>query len=308
MSEQQVSLARRAEGLENTLSNLPLKELFGAPFRAAFEAQESLALTTAKFIKDFAADASGHMFTFTTSSYYDLPAANVKNSNGDQVYYLYNSSSANVPCFDASGIGMNLNQPRGTDSTRYTGSVFSGKAGTWDISGQTIAVDSTGRIIGSQGQRSLTLPFISILNIPALAITDVNVDFKMEIKTQSTNTTSLVTRDASVDVSVKEAWWGNRRARNTRSWEVAVTTAVATSNAKSVSETNTSSVYQVRMGAKSRTPVGLTMMLDFITNSASDGAAKMELSDDGYSTKPSSVSDLLAQLELANDTTMQSLL
>ncbi len=300
MSEEQLDLAKRADGLENTLSNLPLKELFGAPFKAAFDAQESLALTTAKFIKNFSADASGNMFTFTTSSYYDLPAANVKNSDGNQVYYLYHTTDANIPSFDVSGVGVNLNKSR-TANGGLAGQVFTNKQGTWDVSGTTIAIDSTGRIVGSQGQRSLTLPFISILNIPALSITDVNVEFKMEIKTQSTNTTSQVTRDTSVDVSVKEQWWGRRRARNTRSWEVAVTTAVATSNAKSVSETNTSSIYVVKMGAKSRTPVGLTMMLDFITNNASDGAAKMEMSDDGYSTKPStrsSLLDALAEVEL----------
>jgi hypothetical protein len=58
------------------------------------------------------------------------------------------------------------------------------------------------------------------------------------------------------------------------------------------------------MGAKNKTPVGLKLMLDFITNNMSDSAAPMLLSDDGYSTKPNPSSDLLASTQ-ERDMTMQ---
>lgn len=299
----QEDLARRAEGKENSMTDLPLAQLFGAPFRAAFEAQEKLATATAEFISDYSGDTNGNMYTFTTTSFYDIPAAKVTNSLGDQVYYLYHTTNENVPSFDISGVGVNLNKPRGT-AGRYAGELFINKKGTWDVSGVTIAIDDSGRIINSQGQRSLTLPFISILNIPALAITDVNVEFKMEVKTQASTAVFNSAQSSSVDVDVKQNWWG-RRASASRSWEVAVTTAVATSNSKATSETNTSSIYVVKMGAKSRTPVGLTMMLDFITNNAADGSAKMEVSDDGFSTGIAPASDLLKQIGLAKNTLSQ---
>ena len=126
----------------------------------------------------------------------------------------------------------------------------------------------------------------------------------MEVKTQASTAVFNSAQNVSVDVDVKQNWWG-RRAAASRSWEVAVTTAVATSNSKATSETNTSSIYVVKMGAKSRTPVGLTMMLDFITNNAADGSAKMEVSEDGFSTGVSPASDLLKQIGLAKNTLSQ---
>ncbi len=292
-------MATAAAQQAQTLTALPLKFLFTAPFDAAVDAQTTMAMTTAAFLKQYGTDGSGNMYTFTTSSYYDIPAANVKDASGNQAMYLYQSSSdITTPTLDPSGVGINFKKSVG-------GKKFTGNAGTWDISGTIVAIDHSGRIISSQGQRSLTLPFISILNVPSLAMVDVQVDFKMEIKTQdvqSTDVSGSFTNEFEANSSSSgRSWWGNR------SWSgrsKTNTTAVCTNNKLSTDTANTTSVYKVHMGAKNKTPVGLKLMLDFITNNMSDGAAPMLLSDDGYSTKPNPSADLLASTQ-EKDLTMQ---
>lgn len=292
-----------AQQQAQTLTALPLKYLFSAPFDAAVDAQISMALTTAVFLKQYGCDGSGTMFTFTTSSYYDIPAANVKDASGNQAYYLYQSpSDSTIPTLDPSGVGINYRAPVvGATAAKK----FVGNAGTWDVSGSLIAIDDSGRIIGSQGQRSLTLPFISILNVPALSLVDVTVDFKMEIKTQDTSTTSVdntYSNETETNSSYSaRSWWGNRTWSGSNKTN---TTAVCTNNRTATDTSSTTSVYKVHMGAKNKTPVGLKIMLDFITNNMSDSAAPMILSDDGYSTQPNPASDLLASTKQKDLTMM----
>lgn len=278
-----------AQQQAQTLTALPLKYLFSAPFDAAVDAQISMALTTAVFLQQYGCDGSGTMFTFTTSSFYDIPPANVKDASGNQAYYLYQRpNDTTLPTLDPSGVGIN-----------YKGAKkFTGNAGTWDVSGSIIAIDHSGRIIGSQGQRSLTLPFISILNVPALSLVDVSVDFKMEIKTQDTSTTtqdSTYANQSEYNSSYSaRSWWGNHTWSGSNKTN---TTAVCTNNRTATDTNSTTSVYQVHMGAKNKTPVGLKIMLDFITNNMGDSAGEMIVSDDGYSTRPNPSTDLLASTQ-----------
>lgn len=296
-----LSLAKASEGQESTLAGLPLEEMFLAPFTAAMDAAEDMATATAEFIRDWAVDASGNLLTFTASSFYDIPAATLVDSTGKQVYYLY-TKSTNVlePTYDASGIGINKDKATG-------GAIFINNAGTWDVSGVIVAIDNSGRIINSQGLRSLTIPYISILNVPALCMTEVNVEFKMEVKSQEYAETSSKEDATQVQNEQYTSYWSTKRKgkpRNhySRTTEGAKTTAVSSNTSKSTDSTQTASVYIVKMKASQKVPVGMKMMLDFITNNAGDTAAQMKLSDDGMSTLPAE-NDLLKNM-LKEGTTM----
>jgi hypothetical protein len=295
-------LAQASQQQAATLLALPLDKLFGAPFTAAVAAQTSLAMTTAYFLSEFAMDPSGNMYTFTTSSYYDIAPAKVQDASGNQAYYLYYGPAAGpTPTLDPSGVGVNYTaRTISNPSTTSQGQRFSGNAGTHEVSGNLVAVDNSGRIIGSQGQRSLTLPFVSLLNVPSLAMTEVTVDFVIKITTQDTSTTSTATSNTT-NTSVNQqysggvggyfpgVWWGVSWSGSTST----NTTAVATSNNDEQNKSSTSSTYRVHMAAKQKEPIGLKMMLDFITNNASDNAAPMQLASDGYSTEPKPTSNIM---------------
>jgi len=270
------------------LQALPIKKLFSAPFTAAIDAQKIMSEATAYFIQEMGVDARGDMYSFTSTAYYDIPPANVKDASGNQAYYLYQrADDASIPCLDPSGVGVN-NRPGGAKK-------FTGCEGTYEVSGNKIAVDHSGRIIGSQGQRSITLPFLSILNVPALSMQEVTIDFKMEIKTsyQSTADNSL----NSIQVANTGNWNTDAPAGSSRgSWYGATTTAAVSNSKTATDKSSSASVYQVHMSAKHKVPVGMSMMLDFMTNNISDGSPQMKVSSDGYSTQQDPKSNILVQM------------
>ena len=270
------------------LTALPIKKLFSAPFTAAIDAQKIMSEATAYFIQEMGVDERGDMYSFTSSAYYDIPPANVKDASGNQAYYLYQKEGdANIPCLDPSGVGVN-NRPGGAKK-------FTGKEGTWEVSGNQIAVDHSGRIIGSQGQRSITIPFLSILNVPALSMQEVTIDFKMEIKTsyESTADNSL----NSIQVANSGNWNTDAAPGTARgSWYGATTTAAVSNSKTATDKSSSASVYQVHMSAKHKVPVGMSMMLDFMTGNIGDSTPQMRVSKDGYSTEQDPKSNILVQM------------
>ena len=269
-------MANSAMTQVSALEALPLDTLFMTPFQAAIDAQKIMSQATAFFVQEMGVDQYGEMYTFTSSAYYDIPAANVKDASGNQAYYLYQlGTDADTPCLDPSGVGLNAKGAK----------KFTGKEGTYDVSGTSVAVDHSGRIIGSQGQRSITLPFLSILNVPALTMTDVTVDLKMEIKT---NYSATVDNSSNTTQATNAGNWNNDAgaggSNGGYAWTGTNTTA-SVSNQNTATDTSSSkSVYEVHMGAKYKVPVGMKMMLDFMTNNISDSSPKQVISDDGYST------------------------
>jgi hypothetical protein len=299
-----VKLAQASQQQAATLLALPLDKILGAPFDAAVEAQKIMATTTANFIRQFGMDKSGNMFTFTTSSYYDIPAANVKDSSGNQALYLYYGPNAGIPVLDPSGVGLNTASKYIASTTTSQGQFFTGKAGSWDVSGTLVNIDSAGRIVGSQGSRSLTLPFLSILNVPALSMTEVIVDFVMTIKTQDTAKKTDTASAASVSQTAQQyganargSWWGVNVSASASGSTYSSATAVVSSKSEDTDTASTSSTYNVHMVARDKTPVGLKMMMDFITANADSMSAQKELSEDGYSLRDKGTSNIFNILD-----------
>ena len=268
------------------LQALPIKKLFSAPFTAAIDAQKIMSEATAYFIQEMGVDERGDMYSFTSSAYYDIPPANVKDASGNQAYYLYQKAGQDVPCLDPSGVGVN-----NTGAKKFTG-----HEGTWEVSGNQIAIDHSGRIIGSQGQRSITLPFLSILNVPALSMQEISIDFKMEIKTSYAATADSSYNEVMAENSGNWNNTGNGYNRNSASWYGAQTTAAVSNSKTATDKSSSASVYQVHMSAKHKVPVGMSMMLDFMTNNISDCAPQMKVSSDGYSTTQDPKSNILVKM------------
>ena len=279
--------ANSAQSQVAALQALPIKKLFSAPFTAAIDAQKIMSEATAYFIQEMGVDARGDMYSFTSSAYYDIPPANVKDASGNQAYYLYQKAGQDVPCLDPSGVGVN-NRTAGARK-------FTGHEGTWEVSGNQIAIDHSGRIIGSQGQRAITLPFLSILNVPALSMQEVTIDFKMEIKTSYASTADNSLN--SVQVANSGNWNTDAPPGSARgSWYGATTTAAVSNSKTATDKSSSASVYQVHMSAKHKVPVGMSIMLDFMTNNLGDSAPQMRVAKDGYSTEQEPKSNILVQM------------
>jgi hypothetical protein len=292
----------------STLANLPLDFLFSTPFEAAYQAQGELAMSTASFIKRFGLTPSNEMLEFTVSSSYDIPAANLQDASGNQALFLW-LDEAGMPTINRPGIGGNqaIPPPAVTDppSTpaqiaealrpEFAKRVFNKEnvqalGGTFinalDISGVGVHIDDSGRIVGSQGSRALTLPFITLLNVPCLSITEVNVDFIIEIKTQNTKTKNT-TYDAITKRRIEERTTG--RANFWSGWNdntTATETSASISQKQAATDsTSTATTYQVHMQAIDQQPIGMKILLDFVTNNK-DSVAPSILGPDKLSMKP----------------------
>ena len=286
MSATQLINAPASVDQATVLLSLPLDDLFFAPFQAAFESQVKLSQRTLAFLNEFAIDTSGvsgsknDMFTFTTTSYSDLPAADLVDASGNQAFYIYKLPDSRGYTFDPPGVGRNADRT-GVAATDIT---------SIDLSGQTVYVDKAGRIIVGQTQRSITLPFISILNVPALVITEVDVEFLIKIDTQdkldSTDTNynafSLGGGSTYVDQRDGRDFWKNQFQTGYRYDSF----AVGCSKAVRASETSTESTYDVKMKARSKEPFGLKLLMDFVVGNATNSKPRYERSEDGYSLKP----------------------
>jgi len=107
----------------------------------------------------------------------------------------------------------------------------------------------------------LNVPLLSIVNVPNLSVKKATVDFSMEVKSSSQDTTTAQT-DANVSTKAKySAWWSPV--------SVEMTASVSTSNkSESVRKTDNSAKYDVHVEARDDgPPEGLMKVLD-ILNSA----------------------------------------
>jgi hypothetical protein len=237
-----------SEGID-TLSRMDLSDLLFSPFNAAAMAQAKLANITVDFIKTFAfeTDEAGKQTndirTVTVSSYFDLP-------------------------IDASGQGRLINTGVSNESFVRTDA--------YDTEGYQDP-DPTKRpeIWARQGSRSLTVPFLSLLNVPALQMQKVTVDLTVKIESQTkatTNTASTSSVDSNTSASVSYSSWFSPVSA---SLSTSVNTKATNSNNSTNSiDNSSSSKLDIHMEAINQPPVGLTMILDFLT-SKSDMAPKL---------------------------------
>jgi len=267
-------LASAAQDQSNVLSQLPLAKLFGAPFEAAYSSQMALSEKTIEFLRSYALDpSSSDLYTFTTSSFRDIPAAELKDASGNQAFYVYKVGSAYT--VDPPGVGENI-AGTGVKATDIS---------SINLKGQKIYVDKSGRIVVGQTSRSITLPFISLLNVPALVITEVEVDFKITIKTmQAASTVNTNTQNINFGVGAHVAGnsWGTRFAVG---FSVGVQ-AVLTNNSTQFDETKTDSTYQVKIIGRTKEPLGMKLLMDFISGNVADSTPQYARSADGYSVTP----------------------
>jgi hypothetical protein len=253
---------------------LDLVKLFGAPFEAAYTSQTALSEKTIDFLRTYAIDvSSSDLYTFTTSSFYDIPPAELVDASGNQAFYVY--KVGNTYTVDPPGVGKN---------SAGTG-VKASDISTIDISGQKIYVDKSGRIVVGQTSRSITLPFISLLNVPSLVITEVEVDFKISIKTMDQVTTNNA---SSTNINFGAGIRGSGNAWGTRfnaGFGVNVQASV-TNNVTQFDDTRTDSTYEVKIIGKTKEPLGMKLLMDFISNNAADTKPQYNRSTDGYSVNP----------------------
>tara|TARA_R110002012_G_scaffold268415_1_gene452356 strand:+ start:1666 stop:2205 length:540 start_codon:yes stop_codon:yes gene_type:complete len=101
---------------------------------------------------------------------------------------------------------------------------------------------------------ALDVPLLSIINIPSLCVDSIDVEFEMEVSTQSASKSST---DSSAELSVK-AGFG--------CWSASFTGKVSHHSENSRSS-DTSAKYSVSVKGKQEKPEGLMKVLDMLNNS-----------------------------------------
>jgi len=115
----------------------------------------------------------------------------------------------------------------------------------------------------SQEQSKLTVPLLSIVNVPNLSIQEASVDFNMEVKSSSLDT-SETSKAASVSASYKSFFSPFK----------ASFTASVSSKDTSTRSSDTSAKYSVSVKAADRgMPEGLSRVLDMLNSSIQPTAA-----------------------------------
>ena len=251
------------------LSTLPLSDLFGAPFLAAAAAAGEMSENTGAFIKNFGMDASGNVFMTTMSTYFDLDLDTLPDVSGE---YLVDPSSgflfAGVQLSSGTGIVGNQKYVLFPSTSRvFDGSELTGYKQR--IGSRYYYADTTGRLLFAQGTRSINIPLLSLLNIPSLLVDVVDVDFTINIKTQTIKTAA-----ASSDVNVQTNFFATFNQGGFSAGVFLDTRGSVTSSARADSQTNTESTYKVKMRARQIDPPGMKAMFDFITNNRDTSARK----------------------------------
>ena len=101
---------------------------------------------------------------------------------------------------------------------------------------------------------ALDVPLLSIINIPSLCVDSIDVEFEMEVSTQSASKSST---DSSAELNVK-AGWG--------CWSASFTGKVSHHSENSRSS-DTSAKYSISVKGKEEKPEGLMKVLDMLNSS-----------------------------------------
>jgi hypothetical protein len=301
-----------------TLGELDLNYLFGAPFHAANKAQANMAINTATFVQQFGLDASGDVLMTTLSSAFDIPKSGVTDLSGDflldpKTAYLGRAgqkmfgNTASVTGNSSKWVDLSktigtkvtkrgVTKPYTISSTNLTEIAAMVSANQIigyerQIGQRRYLMDESGKVIQVQGIRTISVPFITLLNVPSLTMNEVTVDFTISIRTQSTTATETVQPpeffDQTVIDSASSGGWSN-------GWEYAGwasrtqtrTTGSIASTEISKSESTTTSTYTVSMKAKQKQPAGLKILLDFVTKNK-DAAPKRIIAQNAIGEKVS---------------------
>jgi hypothetical protein len=101
---------------------------------------------------------------------------------------------------------------------------------------------------------ALDVPLLSIINIPSLCVDEIDINFDMEVSTQSASKSST---DSSAELSVK-AGFG--------CWSASFTGKVS-HHSENSRKSDTSAKYSIAVKGKQEKPEGLMKVLDMLNNS-----------------------------------------
>lgn len=241
---------------QTAVGGLNLYDILYLPFEAAANAQANLTDKTLDFIRRFALDGSGGLLTTTITA-----AGTVESSSN----IITNSSGKQVT--DASNLlALGFGQP---DGRAYV----VGTNGVMTITDAGASAGSTG-LYYYQTQKQLTIPMISLFNIPALNMRAVTVDLAVEIN-QVTKNDASKSLSGSTGYDNKNSAWGKIGG----SFDVKASAA----SQDTQSGSNTQKVkYQVHMEAANDPPVGLLRLLDWsmgIDNPPAANVARLKNGD-----------------------------
>lgn len=129
-------------------------------------------------------------------------------------------------------------------------------------------VDSSNGVI-VQKKKTLTLPILTLLNVPALQISKVEVDLTIKIESQ-TSSQSQSSLDFTAGASLQAAAKYNVLFSSGSMSASADTRVTSSNSSKDSIDSNSSAKYDIRMSAENKPPAGLSMIMDFCNRS--DGA------------------------------------
>jgi hypothetical protein len=113
-------------------------------------------------------------------------------------------------------------------------------------------------------QKRVDVPLLSIVNIPSLAVKNVEVEFTMEVKTQSSDKSENCI-DSSFEAGFSSKW---------SPWSCSIKGAVSTKS-ENTRSTDKSAKYDIKVVARDDgMPEGLSRVLDILNNSISNNSTK----------------------------------
>ena len=255
------------------LRPLPVSDLFAAPFDAAITASASMATETAAFIRNFGMDNSGNVYMTSMSSYFDIPLSDLPDVSGQ---YLTDPSSG----FLFGGTDIVNDEPESyvpfpASSRVYDGSVLTGYKQR--IGSRIYYAGEDGKLLFAQGTRSINIPLLGMLNVPSLQIDSIDVNFTINIKTQSSkNTTTDISSFSGF------SYYANSQGQRSHFDQISSyatgfgmsTTGIVGHHSDTFSNTNTDTTYTVKMKARQIDPPGLTALYQFISANNDTSARK----------------------------------
>ena len=117
-------------------------------------------------------------------------------------------------------------------------------------------------------QVALNVPLLSIINVPSLCVDEIDINFDMEVSTQTASKSST---DSSAELSVKGGFG---------CWSASFTGKVS-HHSENSRKSDTSAKYTISVKGKQEKPEGLMKVMDMLNSSIGKGKSSSSGGDDG---------------------------
>ena len=226
---------KELENIAEHFKGLPMGELIGAPLIAACDAQAMLAATTVKFIQDVCFE----------KHFYEIEGDDDKRIELSQSEWLAKRKRITDDYSDGNPTIQQLKDlGRFVEDYKIRSVPFSYKQYEENEDGHSLA------------EYKLEVPFISIINVLSLQVTDINIDFTMEVKSSFSETKK---NDHAASMEMESELNLQFFSAKTK-----ITGSVSSSKERQRKSDN-SAKYQVSVAAKQLDPPeGLSRMLDML--------------------------------------------